>query len=319
MMENLPIDTSHPAVREYLALIRLQVLTPLSLLVNIATVMVCTVVLTPGLSEISKLYPATIAPNSYLISVYVTFVYIGQLGYCMLLLLARKPETKAALVQGVGMPLVIANGVMAGWAIAWVRQSFLVATIAQGILFVLLLYANIVLLVYHRPTRSRPLDVLFIHAPVRAFMIWPFMIMFPYNLFVTLGWTFSPGEPQHYARHQWAGFAVMLGVNIVGLLVVIIRRDIVWCISAAWMCASVWSRQPKPMPVWLTCVLFTGAHPLALIASWVWMRLRDNRGGLIALPLDEDSTPPRGGTGSEAQGQGRQGGPREVDAEALWG
>ena len=28
----------------------------------------------------------------------------------------------------------------------------------------------------------RPLDVLSIHAPVRAFMIWPFMIMFPYNL-----------------------------------------------------------------------------------------------------------------------------------------
>ena len=28
----------------------------------------------------------------------------------------------------------------------------------------------------------RPLDMLFIHAPVRAFMIWPFMIMFPYNL-----------------------------------------------------------------------------------------------------------------------------------------
>ena len=33
---------------------------------------------------------------------------------------------------------------------------------------------------------------------------------------VTLGWTFSPGEPQHYARHQWAGLAVMLGVNVVG-------------------------------------------------------------------------------------------------------
>lgn len=74
MMENLPIDTSHPAVRDYLALIRyvptltlfpdspvthrgvsvrsrLQVLTPLSLLINIATVIVCTAVLTPGLSE----------------------------------------------------------------------------------------------------------------------------------------------------------------------------------------------------------------------------------------------------------------------------
>lgn len=78
-MEGLPIDTSHPAVRDYLALIRyvlpmssplickpltspcsfyvcidrtarsLQVLTPLSLLINIATVMVCSLVVSPGL------------------------------------------------------------------------------------------------------------------------------------------------------------------------------------------------------------------------------------------------------------------------------
>ena len=72
-MENLPIDTSHPAVRDYLALIRfvyklklsqsslvtdfrtrLQVLTPLSLLINIATVIVCTAMLTPGLSVLSN-------------------------------------------------------------------------------------------------------------------------------------------------------------------------------------------------------------------------------------------------------------------------
>lgn len=69
----------------------------------------------------------------------------------------------------------------------------------------------------------------------------------------------------------------------------------------------------------LTCVLFTAAHPLALVLSWLWMRLRDHRGGLIALPPDEDGAIPRDGPGSEAQGLGRQGAPREVDAEALWG
>ena len=56
-----------------------------------------------SLGEISRLYPATIAPNPYLISVYVTFVYIGQLGYCVLLVLARSPETKVGYHRG---PLV---------------------------------------------------------------------------------------------------------------------------------------------------------------------------------------------------------------------
>ena len=76
-MEELPLDTNNPVVRDYLALIRhvpgpsremeqtrltsnhlhawvtavhrLQVLTPLSLLVNITAVMVCSIAVTPGI------------------------------------------------------------------------------------------------------------------------------------------------------------------------------------------------------------------------------------------------------------------------------
>jgi len=246
-----------------------------------------------------------------MIAVFIIFIYVGQLGYCVLLVLARKPETKAALVKGVGLPLVFANWAMAAWAIAWVLQAFLISTIALGILLVLLVYANLVLLVYHSPTWSRPFDVVLIHAPLRAFMLWPLMVMLPYSIFITIGYTFSPGEPQHYARHQWVGFAVVLGVNVLGLLVVILRRDIVWCISASWICASIWSRSPKPMPVWLTAVLFTIAHPLALVASAIYMRFRGHRDGAIMLPPDEE--------GDAQSGQNRQGGPREVDADALWG
>ena len=74
MMEDLPLDINHPAVRDYLALIRhvpgcspstveqtgltgpsttadyrLQVLTPLSLLVNITAVLVCSIAVSPGI------------------------------------------------------------------------------------------------------------------------------------------------------------------------------------------------------------------------------------------------------------------------------
>ncbi|KAH9947791.1 hypothetical protein B0H21DRAFT_311090 [Amylocystis lapponica] len=327
MMESLPIDTSHPAVRDYLALIRLQVLTPLSLLINIATVMVCSLVLNPSLcqylsrlaptvcliaqcpAKISELYPASIAPNPKMIAVYIIAVYVGQVGYCVLLVLARKPETKKALVKGVGLPLVLANWVMAGWAIAWVLQAFLVSTVLLGILLVLLIYANLVLLVYHPPTHSRPFDIALIHAPMRAFLLWPLMVQFPYSLFITLGFTWSPGEQQHYARHQWAGFGIMLGVNLLGLAVVALRRDIVWCVAASWMCASVWSRSPKPFPVFLTVVVFTVVHPLALVVSALWRQLRGRRRGRIALPPDED--------GEAQRDQNR--GPREVDVDALWG
>ncbi|TCD64299.1 hypothetical protein EIP91_004277 [Steccherinum ochraceum] len=309
-MEAFPLDTNHPAVRDYLSLVRLQVLTPLSLLINMATVMVCSIVINPGLGDIARLYPATIAPEPYMIAIYIVIIYLGQIGYCLLLVLARKPETKNTLVKGVGLPLVFANWVMAGWAVAWLFQAFLVSTVLLGVLLVLLIYANVVLLIYHPPTGQRPFDLALIHAPVRAFMILPLNVLFFYNLFITLGWTWSPGEPQHYARHQWAGMGVMLGVNLLGLAIVAIRRDIVWCVTASWICASIWSLKPKAFPVFITVVIFTVLHPLALIASMLWVRLRGQREGAIALPPDEANA---------VNGQPAQRGPREVDAEALWG
>lgn len=95
MMESsVPFDTSSPAVRDYLALVRLQVLTPLSLLVNIATFVVCTAVISPSLDEVSKLFPVNISPKPWMIAMYGIAIWVGQIGYCMMLVMARKPETK---------------------------------------------------------------------------------------------------------------------------------------------------------------------------------------------------------------------------------
>lgn len=58
--------------------------------------------------------------------------------------------------------------------------------------------------------------------------------------------------------------------------------------------------------------MFTIVHPLALVASALWVRLRGNRRrGPIALPPDEED----GANPRRSQTRGA----REVDAEALWG
>ena len=97
-MESLPIDTSHPAVRDYLSLVRLQVLTPLSLLINIASVVACTFVVSPstGIVRVSRLHPTSITPNASIIGAYLAVVFLGQIGYCLLLVVASKPETKVS-------------------------------------------------------------------------------------------------------------------------------------------------------------------------------------------------------------------------------
>ena len=39
-------------------------------------------------------YPTSISPKFWLIQIYVAAIWVGQIGYCFLLLLARKAETK---------------------------------------------------------------------------------------------------------------------------------------------------------------------------------------------------------------------------------
>lgn len=288
-MDSLPVDTSNPAVRDYLALVRLQVLTPLSLLINIVTVFVCAGIVKPTIGDIIRLYPTSISFHPGLVAVYVMMIYVAQVGYCLLLVFARKAETKQALVKAVGISLVLANWTMAFWAIAWVMQFFLASTILLGILVVLLAYSNVVLLVYHTPTTDRPIDMMLIHAPLRFFFVLPLSLMFPYSLFITLGLTYSPGHPEHYDRYAWPGFAVVFSANLLGLAVIAIGRDITWAVAATWICISEWTARPKPMPVYATTILFTVLHPLTLMATMLYhMFFKRRLSGPIALPADDD-------------------------------
>jgi hypothetical protein len=74
-------------------------------------------------------------------------------------------------------------------------------------------------------------------------------------------------------------------------------------------------------------------HPLALVASYVFLRLRNPeqledrspKRGAIALPPDEESAPQGGAgvagasTGGNTATIGADRGAQEVDAEAIWG
>jgi len=317
MMEDLPLDAAHPAVRDYLALIRLQVLTPLSLLVNITAVLVCSIAVNPGIQDIEKMFPSSISPKPLLIGTYLLLVYVGQVGYCVLLVAARKPETKKTITKGVGIALVLANWIMGLWAVAWIMQWFLVSTILLGTLLLILIYCNVVILIYHPPEiKTRPLDVAFIHAPLRFFLVLPLQVMFPYSLFVELGYTWEPGKPNQYANHQWAGFGVILLVNLIGLIVIVVRKDIVWCIAAVWIDVAIWLAKPKPSPVFITAIAFTAIHPIALVFAATWKKLKGKDEGRITLPPDDNA---ESSDRPHRQQQGATRPPREVDTEALWG
>ncbi|KAL5520706.1 hypothetical protein ACEPAF_2708 [Sanghuangporus sanghuang] len=289
-MSDLPIDMSNPAVRDFLILTRLQVLTPLSLLINIAAVSVCSFAISPSIAEVARMYSTSLTPRPSLIGTYIAAVYIMQVGYCVVLVLARKTETKQALIKGTGMSLVLANWVMGFWAIAWCLKAFTLSSILIGILVILLLYSNIVLNVYHPIALARPFDTAFIHAPIRLFLNLPLTLLFPVSIFIAVGHTWEQGKIKDYNNYAWEGFGVFFALNALYAAYIAVQRDIVWAVSSSWLALSVWRETPKSAPVSVTAIVFTFAHPVILVISYVVMIFhKRRRGGAIALPPDQEN------------------------------
>jgi hypothetical protein len=47
-----------------------------------------------------------------------------------------------------------------------------------------------------------------------------------------------------------------MAVNLLGLVVILFRRDVIWAIAATWICISIWTASPKPAPVFVRLFLF---------------------------------------------------------------
>jgi hypothetical protein len=76
------------------ALVRLQVLTPLSILVFLASALVAAFAITPSLGTISDDYLTILTPRKILVAAYVLVLVVLQIGYCVLLAAARKEATR---------------------------------------------------------------------------------------------------------------------------------------------------------------------------------------------------------------------------------
>ncbi|KIJ25295.1 hypothetical protein M422DRAFT_72208 [Sphaerobolus stellatus SS14] len=287
--DEVPIDVNNPSVRDYLNLVRLQVLTPLSVLVSIATVLVATTIVFPGLGAISKTHPTPISASPNVLGIYFLVLFACLIGYCCILVMASEEDTKVTLTHGVGFSLVVANWLLAGWAVAWALQWWISSTILLSLLTAVLLYSNVLLLIYHPPSRERPLDTLFIHAPMRLFLLLSATLLLPMSIFIMTGKTWDPIHADHrYSDYQWEGLAVILITNAVGWIIVILCRDIFWCIGAMWINICILAEQPKSFPVEAAAIAFTVLQPLAFVGVGTWKLYKRNREGAIRLPQDEE-------------------------------
>ncbi|KAF8311926.1 uncharacterized protein EI90DRAFT_2981470 [Cantharellus anzutake] len=283
---SLPFDSSDPELRLVLRHVRLQALTPTSVLVNLATAVVCSLAINPSLRDISNSYPTPLNGSFSLLSTYALMVFVLLIGYCILLMMTKKRETRETAVHGVGIRLVILQWVMAANIVAFTLQWFLVSLVLVSISLAFLIWIQITLYMYPSH-QSRPFDIVFIHAPLKLLLILTFLQTFPQTLFVILGWYRDKNREQDYDAFSWHAVAFIVSFNTAGLVEVALRRDFVWTVAGTLIEIAQLIHKPKASNVRVANLIFVILYPVILIAVILWERFKKSNEGQIRLSDDE--------------------------------
>ncbi|WVQ98414.1 hypothetical protein IAU59_005537 [Kwoniella sp. CBS 9459] len=273
--------------RESMRLVRLQIAIPISVLVAMGANLVCALAIKPGLAGINSLFPTLLSPNSIMIGLYWAVLYVLQVGFCLVLLLVRKEVTKETLVHGVGLRFAIANWLQAAWAVFFTLQFFLGAEIVLLLNVINLLSIHFSLL-YYPVTLRRPIDALFIHAPMTMFLAILFQLDWLHNGFIVLGWDIQSKE--EWGKYTWQAVGCVVGVNVVAAIWAGVKRLYLLTTASVYLLFALLfssprvnptlptTALPKPAPLLVTLIICLVLHPIALVAGVAWKRTREREG-----------------------------------------
>ncbi|RSH95706.1 hypothetical protein EHS25_000798 [Saitozyma podzolica] len=268
-------------------LVRLQIAVPISVLISMGTNLICALAIKPGLSGINALFPTLLSPNALMVGLYWAVLYVLQVGFCLTLLLARKQVTKDTLIHGVGLRFAIANWIQAGWAVCFTLQFFIGAEILLllNVINVISIHAT---LRFYPLTLKRPMDALFIHAPMVLLLAILFELDWLHNGFIALGWVIK--DEYRWGKWTWHAVISVGAVNIVAAIWEGITRQYLMTVASEYLLLSLLfssprtnptlptTALPKPTPLLVVLIIALVLHPIALIAGVAWQRTREREG-----------------------------------------
>lgn len=85
------------------------------------------------------------------------------------------------------------------------------------------------------------------------------------NGFIVLGW--EARDEARYAKYSLEACAAIGAVNLIGLLIVAFKRDLVWAISASYMLVALLLKKPKPVTVVATIITFLVLYVSCLLSG----------------------------------------------------
>ncbi len=164
-------------------------------------------------------------------------------------------------------------------------QFFLVAEVILIINAVNLASVQLTLL-RHPQSSSRPLDSLFIYAPMSLLFVVLFSLDWLHNGLIALGWLAPPDAADPF-RYTWQATLALLAVNLVVAAWIALRLDVYATAGVFWLLLCVLlGRTPKPTVLVVTIIVLLVLHPVILLASYAFRRTRDKEG---RIRLEEEA------------------------------
>lgn len=145
---------------------------------------------------------------------------------------------------------------------------------------------QLTLLSHPSSPRHRPLDTLFIHAPMTLFFVILFTLDWLHNGFIALNWLSLPDLKNPYAK-TWQAVLVLFLVHGALAVWVALRLDFWATLGGMWtLLIILLGNQRKPTPEVVTIVILLVLHPVALVGGLAWKKTKEREG---RIRLEEEA------------------------------
>ncbi|TIA88080.1 hypothetical protein E3P99_02805 [Wallemia hederae] len=286
-MDTIASEQSSRDAKTQRKLLVLRGIAPLSAFTSLAISLITAVGISPSLSDINDDFYTHLTPKASLVGTFWLTLYLLNAGTCFLFVASQKDVTRDAVVHALGYQFVLSHVVHSLWAIFWILRSFTLAALMMSVQGINL--ALIYLQLCHSdyaPTKSRPLDYIFIHVPIRMWTVITLGVDVQQSFFIAFDWLSTP--TWRFGYHQLAAvFAVALPV-LLGAVVILLKGDKVWMVSHMWVLLALFLRHPKPFSVNAVCVVGWVLLPLCLVGHSAAKRFMERRDELHRIRLEQD-------------------------------
>ncbi|EGG05622.1 uncharacterized protein MELLADRAFT_116780 [Melampsora larici-populina 98AG31] len=288
-------------------LIRLKIFIPFATLSALFANLVSAIIIKPSMGEINNRYYTLVTPDPIFIGLYwiVLFTLLVVLTFMIVFTSNqryRTEQTKQLFVNALGFRYVLALFCFTLWPFFWAGRLMSVAAALLIIIFGLLLSIHFSLL-RNFPTSAlkRPFSFLFVHLPLRLFLLVLWQVDILQTVLIALGWyKIRPdGEWEaHHRAHVWIVFGLIIAIGVINSLVTLLMEDVIWTIGSIWLTAGVirggGGRMGKlgEEPLLAGTMIGLAALQLLCLAGTIGAKIgrvrKLRREQAIQLPVDDD-------------------------------